>query len=96
LDADDVAQLKKGAQDTLSDHVSAKVYLDEMGKQEKLVQDFKIEPKKALKTLELDPKAESKLAKAPVGTRTAIEKKPGRARQGIETQDQRQANARRA
>jgi hypothetical protein len=77
FDADDVAQLKKGAQDALSDHVGAKVYLDQMGKQEKFVQDFKLEPidvKKALKTLELDPKAESKLAKALVGTRSAMEK----------------------
>jgi hypothetical protein len=75
--ADDVAQLKKGAQDALSDHVGAKVYLEQMGKQEKFVQDFKLEPinvKKALNTLDLDPKAESKLAKALVGTRSAMEK----------------------
>lgn len=75
--ADDVAQLKKGAQDALSDHVGAKVYLEQMGKQEKLVQDFKLEPinvKKALDTLDLDPKAESKLAKALVGTRSVMEK----------------------
>lgn len=75
--ADDVAQLKKGAQDALNDHVGAKVYLDQMGKQEKLVQDFKLEPinvKKALDTLDLDPKVESKLAKALVGTRAAMEK----------------------
>jgi len=53
------------------------VYLDEMGKQEKWVQDFKLEPidvKKALKTLELDPKAEPKLAKALVGTRSVMDK----------------------
>jgi hypothetical protein len=77
FEADDVAQLKKGAQDALSDHVGAKVYLDQMGKQEKFVQDFKLEPidvKKALKTLDLDPKAEQKLAKSLVGTRTAMEK----------------------
>jgi hypothetical protein len=75
--ADDIAELKKGAQDALSDHAGAKVYLDQMGKQEKLVQDFKLEPvsvKKALDTLDLDPKAESKLAKALVGTRSAMEK----------------------
>ncbi len=75
--ADDVAHLKKGAQDALSDHVGTKVYLDEMGKQEKWVQDFKIEPidvKKAMKTLDLDAKVESKLAKALVGSRTAMEK----------------------
>jgi len=77
FEADDVTQLKKGAQDALSDHVGAKVYLDQMGKQEKFVQDFKLEPidvKKALKTLDLDPKAESKLAKALTGTRSAMEK----------------------
>jgi len=77
FDADDVAQLKKGAQDALSDHVGAKVYLEQMAKQEKLVQDFKIEAinvKKALDTLDLDSKAESKLAKALVGTRAAMEK----------------------
>jgi hypothetical protein len=77
FDADDIAQLKKGALDAQSDHVGAKVYLDQMGKQEKLVQDFKIEPinvKKALDTLDLDSKAESKLAKALVGTRSAMEK----------------------
>ena len=77
FDADDVAQLKKGAQDALSDHVAAKVYLEQMGKQEKLVQDFKLEPinvKKALDTLDLDSKVESKLAKALVGTRSAMEK----------------------
>ena len=77
FEADDVAQLKKGAQDALSDHVGAKVYLDQMGKQEKFVQDFKLElidVKKALKTLELDPKVESKLAKALVGSRSAMEK----------------------
>jgi ribosomal silencing factor RsfS len=48
-----------------------------MGKQEKFVQDFKLEPinvKKALDTLDLDPKAESKLAKALVGTRAVMEK----------------------
>ncbi len=48
-----------------------------MGKQEKFVQDFKLElidVKKALKTLELDPKVESKLAKALVGSRSAMEK----------------------
>jgi len=58
----------------LSDHVGAKVYLEQMGKQEKFVQDFKREPidvKKALKTLALDPKAEPKLAKALVGTPTS-------------------------
>ena len=55
----------------------AKVYLEQMGKQEKFVQDFKLEPinvKKALDTLDLDPKVESKLAKALVGTRSAMEK----------------------
>ena len=75
--ADDVAELKKGAQDAASDHVGAKVYLDEMTKQEKRVQDFKIEPidaKKALKTLALDPKAEPKLAKALMGPRSTMEK----------------------
>ena len=75
--ADDIAELKKGAQDALSDHVGAKVYLDEMGKQEKWVQDFKLAPinvKKALDTLDLDPKVESKLAKALIGTRSAMEK----------------------
>jgi hypothetical protein len=48
-----------------------------MGKQEKFVEDFKLEPigvKKALKTLELDSKAESKLAKALVGARSVMEK----------------------
>jgi hypothetical protein len=75
--ADDIAELKKGAQDALSAHVGAKVYLEQMGKQEKLVQDFKLEPinvKKALDTLDLDPKVESKLAKALVGTRSVMEK----------------------
>src|SRR5262245_25625914 len=65
FDTDDVAELKKGAQDALSDHVGAKVYLEQMGKQEKLVQDFKIEPinvKEALDTLDLDSKVASKLA----------------------------------
>jgi hypothetical protein len=77
FEAADVAELKKGAQDALSDHVGAKVYLDEMGKQEKFVQDFKLEAidvKKALKILALDSKAEPKLAKALVGTRSAMEK----------------------
>ena len=48
-----------------------------MGKQEKWVQDFKLEPidvKKVLKALDLDPKAEPKLAKALVGTRSAMER----------------------
>lgn len=77
FDASDVAQLKKGAQDALSDHIGAKVYLEQMSKQEKMVQDFKVEPinvKKALATLDLDAKAESKLAKALVGSRAAMEK----------------------
>jgi hypothetical protein len=77
FDADDIAELKKGAQDALSDHAGAKVYLDQMEKQEKLVQDFKLEPinvKKALDALDLDSKVESKLAKALVGSRSAMEK----------------------
>ena len=77
FEADDVAQLKKGAQDALSDHVGTKVYLEQLGKQEKFVQDFKLEPinvKKALDALDLDPKVESKLAKALVGTRSVMEK----------------------
>lgn len=75
--ADDIAELKKGAQDALNDHAGTKAYLDEMVKQEKFAQDFKLEPidvKKALKTLALDPKTEPKLAKALVGTRSAMEK----------------------
>jgi hypothetical protein len=44
FEADDVAQLKKGAQDALSDHVGAKFISSKRGKQEKFVQDFKIEP----------------------------------------------------
>lgn len=75
--ADDIAELKKGAQDALSDHVGTKVYLEQLGKQEKFVQDLKLEPinvKKALDTLDLDSKVESKLAKALVGTRSAMEK----------------------
>jgi hypothetical protein len=77
FEADDIAQLKKGAQDALSDHVGAKVYLEQMGKQEKFVQEFKLEPinvKKALDILDLDSKVEPKLAKALVGTRSAMEK----------------------
>jgi hypothetical protein len=46
--ADDIAELKKGAQDALSDHVGAKVYLDQMDKQEKFVEDFKLEPIRAI------------------------------------------------
>jgi hypothetical protein len=48
-----------------------------MEKQQKFVQDFKVESinvKKALDTLDLDPKVESKLAKALVGTRSAMDK----------------------
>lgn len=77
FEADDIAELKKGAQDALNDHAGSKVYLDEMVKQQEYAQDFKIDPidvKKALKVLALDPKAEPKLAKALVGARPAMEK----------------------
>ncbi len=77
FDKDAITQLKKGAEDTLSNHKANKVYLDELVRQQEFALDFKIEPidvKKASKVLELDPKAEAKLAKVLTGPRPAMEK----------------------
>jgi hypothetical protein len=84
FEADDVAQLKKAAQDALSDHARAEVYVEQMGKQEKFVRVSSI---RAIRATRPERFRDSRMP---------FPKEPGRARQGTETQDQRQANARRA
>ena len=77
FDKDAIAQLKKGADETLSNHKANKTYLDELVSQKKFAMDFEIAPvdvKKAAKALALDPKVEAKLAKVLNGSRPAMEK----------------------
>jgi hypothetical protein len=77
FEADAIAELKKGAEETLSKHRANKTYVDELKAQQKLVADFEIaeiDVKKAVKALSLDPKAEAKLAKILNGPGPAMEK----------------------